>query len=175
MQISHASTETLSRSTTSPLWNLPFLYEPKMLTILIIKTDIQYTYKLFLNIKGLIQKITLHDMTCKKENVILGLPWLKKANSSVNWSIQTLAFDESIDKSQELYHCHTIDTAWHSSYYWPIPRLSNYVHVDMVKENHLGSYLNQETESQYIHHALNNCAIHQIIRCGSCFSPMTPQ
>ena len=41
----------------------------------------------------------------------------------------------------------------------------------MVKEDHLGSYLNQETESQYIHRALDNCAIHQIIRCGSRFLP----
>ena len=46
--------------------------------------DIQYTCDLFLNIKGLIQKITLHVMTCEKENVILNLPWLKKANPSVN-------------------------------------------------------------------------------------------
>ena len=41
----------------------------------------------------------------------------------------------------------------------------------MIKEDHLGSYLNQETESQYIHWALDNHAIHQIIRCGSCFLP----
>ena len=50
-------------------------------------------------------------MTCGKENVILGLPWLKKANPFINWTIQTLTFDESIDKLQELYHCHTTDTA----------------------------------------------------------------
>ena len=41
----------------------------------------------------------------------------------------------------------------------------------MIKENHLGSYLNQETESQYIHRALDNHAIHQIIQCGSRFLP----
>ena len=39
----------------------------------------------------------------------------------------------------------------------------------MIKKDHLGSYLNQETESQYIHQALDNCAIHRIIQCGSCF------
>ena len=36
--------------------------------------DIWYTCNLFLDIKGLIQKITLHVMTWRKENVILGLP-----------------------------------------------------------------------------------------------------
>ena len=41
----------------------------------------------------------------------------------------------------------------------------------MVKEDHLGSYLNQETESQYINQALDNCAIYRVIRCGSCFLP----
>ena len=41
----------------------------------------------------------------------------------------------------------------------------------MIKEDHLGSYLNQETESQYICRALDNCAIHRIIQCGSCFLP----
>ena len=131
--------------------------------------DIWYTCNLFLDIKGLIQKITLHIMTCRKENVILGLPWLKKANLSVYWTIQILAFNKSTDKSQELYHCHTTNTIQHLSYYQPTPWLPNHVHIDMVKEDHLGSYLNQETKSQYICHVLNNCAIHQIIRCGSCF------
>ena len=133
--------------------------------------DIWYTCNLFLDIKGLIWKITLHVMTCRKENVILGLPWLKKANPSVNWTMQTLTFDESINESQELYHCHIIDTTWHSSYYQPVPQLSNHVHVDMVKEDHLRSYLNQETESQYICHALDNCAIYWVIRCGFHFLP----
>ena len=102
-------------------------------------------------------------MTCRKENVILDLPWLKKANSTVNWTIQTLVFNESIDKLQEFYHCHTTDTARYSSYYLPTPWLSKHVNMDMVKEDHLGSYLNQETESQYICHALDNPVIHWII------------
>ena len=50
-------------------------------------------------------------MTYGKENVILGLPWLKKANPSFNWTTQTLTFDKSIDKLQELYHYHTTHTA----------------------------------------------------------------
>ena len=39
----------------------------------------------------------------------------------------------------------------------------------MFKEDHLGSYLNQETESQYVHHALDNHAIYQIIKQESWF------
>ena len=45
----------------------------------------------------------------------------------------------------------------------------------MIKEDHLGSYLNQETESQYIHCTLDNHTIHQIIRCGSRFLPNNSQ
>ena len=41
----------------------------------------------------------------------------------------------------------------------------------MIKEDHLRSYLNQKTEFQYICQALDNHAIHRIIRCGSLFLP----
>ena len=49
-------------------------------------------------------------MTCGKENIILGLPWLKKANPTINRTTQTLILNESIDKSQDLYQHHTADT-----------------------------------------------------------------
>ena len=116
--------------------------------------DIWYTHDLFLNIQGLAQKVTLYVMTCGKGNIILGLPWLKKANPTVDWAIQTLIFDESIDESQELYHYYKIDTAQHLFYYQSTLQLPRHVHVDMIKEDHLSSYLNQETKSQYICHAL---------------------
>ena len=64
--------------------------------------DIQYTCDLFIDIQGLAQKVTLHIMTYRKENMILGLPWLKRANPTINWTTQTLIFDKSIDKSWEL-------------------------------------------------------------------------
>ena len=72
--------------------------------------DIRYTCDLFIDIQGLTQKITLHVMTCGKKNVILGLSWLRKANPTINWTMQTLTLDESINESQELYRCHTADT-----------------------------------------------------------------
>ena len=103
--------------------------------------------------------------------MILGLPWLKKANPTVNWITQILTFNESIDKSRELYQHYMADTAQHSSHYWPWPWLSKHIHVDMVKEDHFGFYINQETESQYVHHALDNHTIYQIIRQGSWFFP----
>ena len=122
--------------------------------------DIQYTCDLFIDIQGLAQKVTLYVMTSRKENVILGLPWLRKANPTVDWIMQTLVFNESINKSQELYQCYVADTTWHSSHYWPTPWLPKHVHIDMVKKDHLGSYLNQETKSQYICQVLDNHAIH---------------
>ena len=36
--------------------------------------DIWYTCDLFIDIQGLAQKVTLHVITCRKENIILGLP-----------------------------------------------------------------------------------------------------
>ena len=83
--------------------------------------DIRYTCDLFIDIQGLAQKVTLHVMTCRKENVILGLPWLKQANPKVDWTTQTLVFDESIDESRDLYQQHTKDTTRHQSYYRPTP------------------------------------------------------
>ena len=133
--------------------------------------DIRYTCNLFVDIQGLVQKVTLHVMTCGKENIILGLPWLKKANSKIDWTTQTLIFNKSIDKSRDLYQHYTADMTWHQSHYWPTPWLPKHINVDMVKEDHLGSYLNQETEFQYIRRALDNCAIHRIIQCGSHFLP----
>ena len=133
--------------------------------------DIWYTCDLFINIQGLTQKVTLYVMTCGKENIILGLPWLKKANPMVNWVMQTLVFAKSIDESQELYQCYVADPTQRSSHHKPAPQLSKYVHIDMVKEDHIGSYLNQETKSQYIRRALDNHAIHRIIRCSSHFLP----
>ena len=133
--------------------------------------DIQYTCDLFVDTQGLAQKVTLYIMTCGKENIILGLPWLRKANPTVDWITQTLIFNESIDEFRELYQYYTTDMTRHSSYYRSTPRLPKQVNVDMIKEDNLGSYLNQETESQYICWALDNCAIHRIIRCGSHFLP----
>ena len=113
-------------------------------------SDIWYTCDLFINIQGLAQKVTLHVMTCGKKNIILGSPWLKKTNPTLDWTMQTLTFNKSIDKSQELYQHHAVDMTQHQFHYRPTSQLTKHINVDMIKENHLGSYLNQETESQYI-------------------------
>ena len=68
----------------------------------------------------------------------------------VDWITQTLIFNEFIDKSQELYQCYAVDPTRHFSHYQPISQLPKHICIDIVKEDHLGSYLNQETESQYI-------------------------
>ena len=72
--------------------------------------DIRYTCDLFLDIQGLTQKVTLHVMICGKENIILGLPWLRKANPTIDWTTQTLILNESIDESRELYQCRSTNT-----------------------------------------------------------------
>ena len=46
--------------------------------------NIWYTCNLFVNIQELAQKVILHVITCGKENIILGLPWLKKTNPTID-------------------------------------------------------------------------------------------
>ena len=70
----------------------------------------------------------------------------------------------------------SLPTSHHRYDSTPIPLsthtlLPKHINMDMIKKDHLGSYLNQETKSQYICWALDNHAIHQIIQCGSHFLP----
>ena len=56
--------------------------------------------------------------------MILGLPWLKDVNPTIDWNQRTLSIDESLDQSKELYLSHTADTSRHDSHfrksiYWP--------------------------------------------------------
>ena len=85
------------------------------------KGDILYMCTLFLNIEGIALKTTLHIMACRQDNVILGLPWLKAANSSINWKNCTLSLDQSIDQSTELYSSFAKDMDHHHNHYWKPP------------------------------------------------------
>ena len=50
------------------------------------KGVICFTSTLFLNVEGIAQKVTFHVISLGNKNVILGLPWLKEVNPTVNWS-----------------------------------------------------------------------------------------
>ena len=71
---------------------------------------IQFTTTLFLNVEGITCQVTLYIMNLGNENVILGLPWLKELNPTINWVKKTLSIKESLDQSQELFCSFSVDT-----------------------------------------------------------------
>ena len=105
------------------------------------KGDILYTCTLFLNVEGIALKTTLHVMACGRDNIILGLPWLKAANPSINWKNHTLSLDESIDESAKLYFSFTKDTDHHNNHYWKPPSwIPRHVNVDAITDSRLYQY-----------------------------------
>ena len=42
-------------------------------------------------------------MNLGNENVILGLPWLKELNPTIDWVMKTLSIKESLNQFQELF------------------------------------------------------------------------
>ena len=82
------------------------------------KGVIRFTSTLFLNIKGIARKVTFHIISLGNKNVILGLPWLKDVNPTIDWNQKTLSIDESLDQSKDLYLSHTADSTRHDSHFW---------------------------------------------------------
>ena len=78
---------------------------------------IRFTTTLFLNIGGITRRATLYVMNLGNENVILGLPWLKDVNPSINWAKKTITIKESLDQSQELFCSFSADTKHHKSHF----------------------------------------------------------
>jgi hypothetical protein len=61
-----------------------------------------FSTTLFVDIGKVNQKVTFHVMDCGNENVILGFPWLRNANPTIDWDRQTLTIPESMDQSADL-------------------------------------------------------------------------
>ena len=78
---------------------------------------IKYTCHLFLNIEGLVHNVTFHVMSCRKENLILGLPWLRTVNPKIDWHRKTLSISKSTDQLKLLYTLHTHDIGCHNQTY----------------------------------------------------------
>ena len=74
------------------------------------KGMVQHTYCLFINIKGIAHDITFYVMGYGKENLILGLPWLRNVNPTINWKTKTLSIMESTDQSKDLYLVYNQDS-----------------------------------------------------------------
>ena len=71
---------------------------------------------LFFKIGGLTQKVCFYVMNCGSENIILGLPWLKEANPSIDWKKETLSLDNSVNRDKNLIHQHEICTTSYSTF-----------------------------------------------------------
>ncbi|KAF9224142.1 hypothetical protein BS17DRAFT_671635, partial [Gyrodon lividus] len=46
---------------------------------------VKFTTSLFIKLGEITQKVRFLVMNCGKENIILGLPWLKATNPAINW------------------------------------------------------------------------------------------
>ena len=135
------------------------------------KGDILYSCTLFTSIEGITQKVIFHVMSLK-DNVILGLPWLRTTNPTIDWSSRTLSIDESVDESKFLFASHETDYKRHNSFFKAPARPPRHVNVNAITDSRLFEYNQWEEESAYINRAHENRTLHRIIRCGSRFIPM---
>ena len=115
------------------------------------KGVIRFTSTLFLNIEGIARKVTFHVISLGNKNVILGLPWLKDVNPTINWNQRTLSIDESLDQSKKLYLSHTADTSCHDSHFQKSSyRPPQHTHVNAITDSRLFEYNGWEEESQFL-------------------------
>ena len=133
---------------------------------------IKYICCLFLNIAGITHDVTFHVMSCGKENIILGLPWLKVVNPKIDWKVKTLSISKSTDQSKLLYTLHSQDVNRHNKSYqtFPTPPVHE-IMVHRLTDQYLFSYLRHESKNQFLERALDNRAIFRLLHCGNRFIP----
>ena len=125
------------------------------------KGIIRFTTTLFLDIGGIARRITLYIMNLGNKNVILGLPWLKELNPTIDWAKKTLSIKESLDQSQELFCSFSVDTKRHESCFTrPSIKSPRHTNVNAIVDQHLFAYNDWETENEYITHTRQNRAIY---------------
>ena len=100
------------------------------------KGVIYFTSTLFLNIEGIARKVTFHVISLGNENIILGLPWLKDVNTTIDWNQKILTIDKSLDQSKDLYLSHTTDTSCHNSCFQKSSyRPPRHTHVNAITDS----------------------------------------
>ena len=125
------------------------------------KGVIWFTTTLFLDVGGIACRVTLYVMNLENENIILGLPWLKELNPTINWVEKTLSIKESLNQSQELFCFFSVDTKQHESCFTqPSVKPPRHTNVNAIIDQHLFAYNDWETENEYITHAQQNHAIY---------------
>ena len=66
------------------------------------KGTIKFVTHLFLHIGTVVHWILFHIMGCGNENIILGLPWLKKINPRIDWVTETVVIPRKTDQTKAL-------------------------------------------------------------------------
>ena len=66
------------------------------------KGTIKFVTHLFLHIGTVVHRILFHIMGCGNENIILGLPWLKKINPRIDWTTETVTIPRKTDQTEAL-------------------------------------------------------------------------
>ena len=103
-------------------------------------------------------------MNCRSKNVILGLPWLKEANPSINWKEETLSLDDSISKDKDLIHQHEIRTTFHSTFNPTDPNPpKDPSYYEALERKKLFKYIDFEEPEPFTHRALRASAMQTII------------
>ena len=136
------------------------------------KGVIRFTTTLFLDVGGIAHQVTLYIMNLGNENIILGLPWLKELNPTINWVERTLSIKETLNQPQELFCSFSIDTKrYESCFTRPSVKPPQHTNMNAIVDQHLFAYNDWETENEYITRTRQNRAIYRIIRCRSRFIP----
>ena len=62
---------------------------------------IKHSVVLFIKMGGVIHKEKFHAIKCRKDNIILGLPWLNCINLAINWVNKHVDIHEVTDQTEE--------------------------------------------------------------------------
>ena len=63
---------------------------------------ITHTMTVFIRLHDIINKVTFHVINCGKEQLILGMPWLGRANPRINWADRSIVLQKGSDETQNL-------------------------------------------------------------------------
>ena len=62
---------------------------------------IKHQATFFFKIGTIVHQETFYAMKCRRDNLILGLPWLNKINPKINWGTKHIKIDNKTDQTEE--------------------------------------------------------------------------
>ena len=62
---------------------------------------IKHSVVLFIRMGGIVHKEEFYAIKCRKDNIILGLPWLNRVNPTINWVNKHVNTHEATDQTEE--------------------------------------------------------------------------